>query len=236
MRVGKHNKPKHKSCVSNLDLGAGRDCGCVLWRAAAASCLCCIQSCLSPAPPTRCPCVCPTSQFLLVHGEGGKLHRAMWESAQASAAQSQHHGAMAALSFQPVLCFLHQPLGTDLTGEGRGGVLRGCCKAGGCRGASHPSQLWKARPCCIWDLFICCEGFLWRDNAKRISINRRAKARMSWPSSSMRVLAPSQQLSHKPSLQIMLSPLEACPCPMSECTASPAVGRLSPTSMSPAPR
>lgn len=83
----------------------------------------------------------------------------------------------------------------------------GCWKAGSCRQESHPGQFWKARPHCIWDLFICCEAFLWRDNAKRMSINCRAKARVSWPSSSVQALAPSQQLSHEPSLQIIFPAL-----------------------------
>lgn len=65
----------------------------------------------------------------------------------------------------------------------------------------------QARPHCIWDLFICCKAFLWRDNAERMSVNCRAKVRVSWPSSSVQVLAPSQQLSHEPSLQIIFPAL-----------------------------
>lgn len=72
---------------------------------------------------------------------------------------------------------------------------------------SHACQLRRARPRCIWDLFICCGAFLWRANAKRIYINCRAKALVSWPSSSPQALAPSLQLSHELSLPSILPAL-----------------------------
>lgn len=135
------------------------------------------------------------------------LHRVMWESARESFTQYQCHRAVPAPSFHPILHFLRRLLRNELAGEGRRGIWPGCWKAGSCREVSRPSQLWKARPHCIWDLFIFCEAFLWRDNAERMSINCRAKVRVSWPSSSVQVLAPSQQLSHEPSLQIIFPAL-----------------------------
>lgn len=198
MREEKHNKPMHKSCRSNLDLEVGRDGesvtvpGRVVPSRTATASLAASPSDRAwlPRPPRTClglgsvaislsplpGWIGPTSipQFLSVLSVG-QLLPCCTRRCVNQLRNPYRTTSTPELSFH-FLHFLRGLLGTRLTREGRRGVWTACWKAGSCREVSHPRQLWKARPHCIWDLFICREAFLWRDNAKRMSINCKAKA------------------------------------------------------------
>lgn len=90
-----------------------------------------------------------------------------------------HKGVTAQWGLQPRNPSLHTsatvPAPASTQSSACGGDREEGKAFGSGRDVSHPRRLWKARPCCIWDLFICRGAFLWRDNAERLSVNCRAE-------------------------------------------------------------